>query len=172
MDNLVYEIYNYKDFNLNNSLSKRIIENFKKYRNIPIEEIDPKHSWVRCSFDYFLDGNKYFLVKNKLKALYLTKYICVETNDIGFTYHFKNKYIIKPFAVINHDWRRITMEDSVSDEKIVLMQRYSQNIIFTCKKCNIFGVKNLNKSKNKEITPITNNILLSCNEQIISNIIL
>jgi hypothetical protein len=162
MKDLVSRIYSVSENKEDKKLIwKEILKNFMENGNISIDDIDLEHSWVpnntKSEANCFVNfGNKF---------LYSKIYKCIKTNSIGFTFAYKQNYIIKPFKVVKHNWKYI-----IPDEDIYKF--YKGKYLYRCKDCSMIGVKY------DIICPVLftgieyqQRFMLDCNEKIIADII-
>jgi hypothetical protein len=166
--NLIFDIYNSLEHILSKDIQARIGENFRKFGNIDISELQPEYSWILTENQHNA-GRCVFLDKDFRHFMYLKSYRCVVTNTIGYTFWYKNK-ALKPFAPTNHNWKKVYDLNSKQKQDLKFEIGLTNAIIYSCENCAIYGYRQY-ESHQKEIFPINKNVLNSCNENIIEDII-
>lgn len=148
-------------------LWKEIKANIEKYRNVSLDEIDPDHEWVSTQ-DFLINEVKFF----GKHILILKAYKCIKTQSLGYTYIHQDKYILKPFKVINHNWKYLP---GYSQDKKSYITKLG--LFYKCKNCEIIGIKSKYSNDNIVIPYndqclVNNQYLFTCDEKIISDIII
>lgn len=165
MNDLIHEIFKFHGTVfltpiLSQDLKIKLEENFKKYENVDINELDPNHSWMLIQSRSYLVTSHIYLDKNFKKYLTGAIYICVLTGDLGYTFSDGSR-VIKPFVVVKHKWRRI-----LADEFDPKQHRNYRHI---CDNCKALGYR-VGEGKNSFL-PADEMLLLSCEERIVAEIV-
>lgn len=171
-DNLIINLFNHTIKFDTESLIK-IKNNFHEFKNKTLEEIYPKNDWMRIKNNnyngriHFVDTkSKEFNINlafglsvnlNVSHHLDLKTYKCLKTNYIAYTLEYNYNEILHPFLMIKHDYL-LTDVDSMGAN-------------YKCKKCNILGHKKKNAKSNEIVVRNQNELIYSCDEFIIKNII-
>ncbi len=168
--NLITQLFKYDGY-LNiipdkRKLKQEINENINKYKELTLDEIYPNNDWIQmplnAGHNKLIDFTDYvyspgcFNLQEYRDTLFLISYKCIKTKSIGYTWQYNFKNILHPFHVVKHNFEIVDVD--------------SHGVNYRCKNCNVDGFK-LKGAKSGNIIIRNQNMVYSCNEIIIKNII-
>ncbi len=151
---IVKKIESFRSLYKDEKLYKDIANNFRLNGNEDISNLDKDHVWVQRKYVGYT-----LLINNLQNYLYGVSYLCNKTGSIGFTFQYKS-YIIKPFLVINHNWKQSYLND--------FAEMKNKTFVYKCENCSTTGYRNIGE---KFIITDYSKIFLNCSEIIIKDII-
>jgi len=94
--------------------------------------------------------------KGKDKQFWLVAYKCLKTKSVGYSFELNNQQILHPFHIVKHDFKLVDID--------------SRGVNYKCNNCSIIVWKKKGNSAG-EIIINNENLVYSCNEYLIKNII-
>lgn len=141
--------------NIRNKYQFLVEENIKIYNDKLIQEIYPDNDWIQINNDKNSNVNFSYIYLNNLE-LYLTTFKCLKTNSFGYTFRYGDNQFLHPFHIVKHEFKLIDVDLRFTNYK--------------CDRCGILGQKTKG-IKNGAIRVEPKNLIYSCDDMIIKNII-